>query len=129
MEFHYVDAILFIEKFITYLLIIHFLGVKIASSVIFLGTGGDSYVIGKQLRASGGIILQLDEDQYHIDPGPGSLVMARESGINLRANTALFVTHNHLNHANDINAVIDVPVKTVEQDLERELFCRTKQHN
>jgi len=77
------------------------------SSIIFLGTGGDSYVVSKQIRASGGIVLQVDDDQYHIDPGPGSLIMAKESGINLRANTALFVTHNHLNHCNDINAVID----------------------
>jgi len=83
------------------------LGVKIASNIIFLGTGGDSYVVGKQIRASGGIILQVNDDQYHIDPGPGALVMAKEAGINLRANTALFVTHNHLNHCNDINAVID----------------------
>ena len=80
---------------------------KIASSIVFLGTGGDSYVVGKQLRNSGGIILQIDDDQFHIDPGPGSLIMARDTGINLRANTALFVTHNHLNHCNDINAVID----------------------
>ncbi|MDP7476371.1 MAG: hypothetical protein QF655_01925, partial [Candidatus Woesearchaeota archaeon] len=62
------------------------MGVKIASSIIFLGTGGDSYVVGKQLRASGGIILQINDDQYHIDPGPGALVMAKETGINLRAN-------------------------------------------
>ena len=51
--------------------------------------------------------MQVNDDQFHIDPGPGSLVMAKEAGINLRANTALFVTHNHLNHCNDINAVID----------------------
>jgi ribonuclease BN (tRNA processing enzyme) len=30
-----------------------------------------------------------------------------EAGINLRANTAIFVTHNHINHCNDINAVIN----------------------
>ena len=83
------------------------MGVKIASNIIFLGTGGDSYVVGKQIRASGGFILQIDDDQFHIDPGPGALVMAKETGVNLRANTALFVTHNHLNHCNDINAVID----------------------
>ena len=83
------------------------MGVEITSNIIFLGTGGDSYVVGKQIRGSGGIILQVGDDQYHIDPGPGSLIMAKEAGINLRANTALFVTHNHLNHANDINAVID----------------------
>ena len=83
------------------------MGVEIASNIVFLGTGGDSYVVGKQIRASGGIILQIDDNQFHIDPGPGTLVMAKETGINLRANTALFVTHNHLCHANDINAVID----------------------
>jgi len=33
--------------------------------------------------------------------------MAKQSGVNLRANTALFVSHNHINHCNDINAVID----------------------
>ena len=83
------------------------MGVEITSNIIFLGTGGDSNVVGKQIRASGGIILQVEDDQYHIDPGPGALVMAKEAGINLRANTALFVTHNHLRHANDVNAVID----------------------
>jgi len=82
-------------------------GLKITSNIIFLGTGGDSYVVGKQIRASGGIILQINDDQFHIDPGPGALGMAKEAGINLRANTALFVSHNHLNHCNDINAVID----------------------
>lgn len=83
------------------------MGVKISSAIIFLGTGGDSYVVGKQIRASGGIILQIDENQFHIDPGPSSLIMAREVGVNLRGNTALLVSHNHLNHCNDINAVID----------------------
>jgi len=83
------------------------LGVKITSNIIFLGTGGDSYVVGKQIRASGGIILQINDEQYHIDPGPGALIMAKEADINLRANTALFITHNHINHCNDINAVID----------------------
>jgi|TARA_Y100000310_G_C20643384_1_gene795222 ribonuclease BN (tRNA processing enzyme) len=33
--------------------------------------------------------------------------MAKETGVNLRANTALLATHNHINHCNDINAVID----------------------
>lgn len=50
--------------------------------------------------------MQFGENQFHIDPGPGSLVMAKNCGINLRANTALLVSHNHLNHANDVNAVI-----------------------
>ena len=78
-----------------------------SSSIIFLGTGGDSIVVGKQLRASGGIILKVNELQFHIDPGPGAVVRAFENGINLRANTAVLVSHNHLNHAGALNAVID----------------------
>lgn len=84
----------------------YYLGVKINSSIIFLGTAGDSYVVGKQIRASGGIILQFGSNQFHIDPGPGSLNMAKQCNVNIRANTALLVSHNHLNHANDVNAVI-----------------------
>jgi len=74
--------------------------------IVFLGTGGDSIVVGKQLRASGGIILQVDDNQFHIDPGPGALVRARQEDISMRENTAVLVSHAHINHCNDVNAVI-----------------------
>ena len=77
------------------------------SKIIFLGTGGDKSVIGRQIRASGGIIIQNNNLQFHLDPGPGALVKAKEFGINPRATTALLVSHNHLGHCNDVNAVID----------------------
>jgi len=76
------------------------------ASIIFLGTGGDSLVVGKQTRASGGIILQVEGNQFHIDPGPGALVRAKQFGVNLRENTAVLVSHNHINHCNDVNAVL-----------------------
>lgn len=79
---------------------------EMQAKIIFLGTGGDSIVVGKQLRASGGIILQIDDTQFHIDPGPGALVRARQEDVNLRETTAIFVSHAHLNHCNDVNAVI-----------------------
>jgi ribonuclease BN (tRNA processing enzyme) len=74
--------------------------------ILFLGTGGDTYIIGKQERASGGIILNIENDQYHIDPGPGALVMAKIATVNIRENTAVFVSSNKLVAANDLNAVI-----------------------
>lgn len=77
------------------------------SKIIFLGTAGDVFVVGKQIKGSGGIIMQIGEMQFHIDPGPGSLVRAVQNDINLRANTAIFATCNHINHSNDINAVIN----------------------
>jgi len=77
------------------------------TKIIFLGTGGDSIVVGKQLRASGGIILQVNGNQFHIDPGPGALTQAKNYDVNLRNNTAVLASHNHLNHCNDLNAVIE----------------------
>jgi len=74
--------------------------------IVFLGTGGDCFVVGKQLRASGGIIIRAEDMQFHIDPGPGALVRAEQYDVNLRENTCILVSHNHLNHVNDINAVI-----------------------
>ncbi|MFH1506749.1 MAG: MBL fold metallo-hydrolase [archaeon] len=76
------------------------------ASIIFLGTGGDSIVVGKQMRASGGIVLQLEGNQFHLDPGPGALVRAKQFDINIRETTAVFVSHNHINHCNDVNAVL-----------------------
>jgi ribonuclease BN (tRNA processing enzyme) len=75
-------------------------------SIIFLGTAGDEYLVGKQLRGSGGIIVQVEGYQFHIDPGPGALVRAQQTGVNLRENTAVLVSHAHVNHCSDVNAVL-----------------------
>jgi phosphoribosyl 1,2-cyclic phosphodiesterase len=74
--------------------------------ILFLGTGGDEYVIGKQKRASGGIIFTFGNNQFHIDPGPSSLMMAKMMSVNLRENIAILLTANELFRANDVNAVI-----------------------
>jgi len=73
---------------------------------MFLGTGGDSLVVGKQIRASGGIIFQYGKTIFHIDPGPGALVRTKQYGINPREITAVLVSHNHLNHCSDVNAML-----------------------
>ncbi|MAF99220.1 MAG: hypothetical protein CMH61_01275 [Nanoarchaeota archaeon] len=77
------------------------------SKIIFLGTAGDVSVYGRQLRASGGIVLQVEDLQFHFDPGPGALVKAKEFGVNLRATTAILSSHQDLLFCNDINAVIE----------------------
>jgi ribonuclease BN (tRNA processing enzyme) len=76
------------------------------SRIIFLGTGGDIFAVGKQLRASGGIVIEAAGSQFFIDPGPGALNKAKEYGINVRKTIGLIVTHAHMNHSNDANAVI-----------------------
>lgn len=74
--------------------------------IVFLGTAGDAMTASRQIRSTGGIILQVDGHQFHFDPGPGATLMAKQCGINLRDNTAVLVSHAHLTHANDVNAVL-----------------------
>lgn len=74
--------------------------------IIFLGTAGDEYVTGRQERASGGIIIKDKEHQLHVDPGPGSLIRAKEYGINVRENNAIIVTSPSIIRSNDMNVLI-----------------------
>lgn len=72
-----------------------------------MGTAGSSAVVNKQLRASGGIVFQIEDLQFHIDPGPGSLNKAKEFGINPHYTTAILVSHKHINHCNDLNVCVE----------------------
>ena len=76
------------------------------SKILFLGTGSEIAVTGKQTRASGGIIIKTEDCQFHIDPGPGALVRAAMHGINVREHTAIFVSHEHTAHCSDVNALV-----------------------
>ncbi len=76
------------------------------SRIVFLGTAGNLSVVSKQARSSGGFVVQVDDFQMHIDPGPGALTNAALCGINVRGHTAILVSHAHLNHCNDLNALI-----------------------
>ena len=78
-----------------------------SDSIIFLGTAGDALSVGKQLRASGGIILQLEGSQFVLDPGPGCLVQAKGAGINIRDTVAVMASHPATIRSSDLNAVID----------------------
>ena len=109
--------------------------------IIFLGTGSGTACVSKQIRASGGIIVQFEDLQFHLDPGPGALVRAKECGIQLHHNTAVLVSHHHINHCNDLNVVVDAMThggiehrgivlgsKSVLHDLEKSKPFLTKYH-
>lgn len=77
------------------------------SKIIFLGTAGDSLVMGKQIRASGGIFVSYDDVSILLNPGPGALVRARQFEVSLRELDAVVVSQAGVLHANDVNAVIE----------------------
>jgi len=75
----------------------------------FLGTAGSRFVVSKQLRASGGLWIRLAGQTVWVDPGPGALVRAYSSRPKLDPETvdAVLVSHKHLDHANDVNVIIE----------------------
>lgn len=76
--------------------------------LIFLGTCGGRYATGEQLRNTGGIVLKSDEKQVHIDPGPGALVQSHEILDEPLATEGMIVSHGHLDHSSDANAIIEM---------------------
>lgn len=75
--------------------------------LIFLGTGGGRFATITQKRRTGGIRLISDKVNIHIDPGPGALVYSLEMGLDPRKINAIFVSHSHLDHANDAEPLIE----------------------
>jgi phosphoribosyl 1,2-cyclic phosphodiesterase len=75
----------------------------------FLGTAGARFVMIEQLRASGGIWISYKGTNVLIDPGPGSIVRCATSRPRLNPTklNGIILTHKHLDHANDINVMIE----------------------
>jgi hypothetical protein len=74
--------------------------------LIFLGTAGDTQALARQQRWSGGILLMLENNQIHLDPGPGALVCAKLAGYNPRETIGILVTSNSLLRASDADAAV-----------------------
>lgn len=77
--------------------------------ITFLGTAGARIMVAKQVRASGGIWITLDETQILVDPGPGSLVKCIKSKPKLDPTKldGIILSHRHLDHSADVNVMIE----------------------
>ena len=74
--------------------------------ILFLGTAGETDVWRTSQRRSGGIIIQFDDQQILIDPGLGCIEKLHSCKLDASSTTAILVSHAHLNHCNDVNAVL-----------------------
>lgn len=77
------------------------------SEIIFLGTAGARYVVAKQLRASAGTIINIENSYLLLDPGPGTLVYLAKRKIPVEKIKTIVVSHHHLDHSADLNVIVD----------------------
>jgi len=76
-------------------------------NIFFLGTGGGRVNLIIQRRHTGGFIIFSKSVNMYVDPGPGALVYSKKKNVDLRNIDALFVSHNHIDHTNDANVIIE----------------------
>ncbi len=88
------------------------------NTITFLGTGGGRVVVFRQLRHSGGMWLNLEGINILIDPGPGSLVRIFERGFDTRDIDIIVVSHRHLDHSSDLNAVLESATESTKKPIE-----------
>lgn len=92
--------------------------------IVFLGTGGARIVVAKQLRATGGMWFSINNTNFLVDPGPGSLVRITSSKHHLDPTKldAILLSHKHLDHSSDINIMIEA-ITTGGTTKRGKLFC------
>ncbi len=75
----------------------------------FLGTAGARFVMITQRRSSAGVLYCLGGFRLLVDPGPGCLVRCHASRPRVDPSKldAVFLTHGHLDHAGDVNVMIE----------------------
>jgi len=90
----------------------------LTNTITFLGTGGGRVVVFRQIRHSGGLWLNLEGVNILIDPGPGSLMRIFERGFDTRDIDLIVVSHRHLDHSSDLNAVVESATESTKKPLD-----------
>lgn len=75
--------------------------------IFFLGTGGGRFATITQRRRTGGMRLLAKNLNLHLDPGPGALVYSVASKLDPQKINAVLVSHNHPDHYNDAEILIE----------------------
>ncbi len=87
-----------------------------------MGTAGARFMVAKQLAASGGLYLEDGTTRLCLDPGPGAIVHYNRRGVDLTTVDAIVLSHRHLDHCGDANAMIEAMTEGGFQHRGR-VFC------
>jgi len=74
--------------------------------ITFLGSGGGRFITITQFRSTGGFHIRASKNMY-VDPGPGALIRAWRYKLDPRRLDAIFVSHRHVDHCNDLEVMVE----------------------
>jgi len=74
--------------------------------ITFLGSGGGRFITITQFRSTGGFHIKASRN-IHVDPGPGALVRSWRYKLDPRRLDAIFVSHRHVDHCNDLEVMVE----------------------
>jgi len=82
--------------------------------VWFVGPGGTRHFIARQPAGfgTGGFYVELEGNNFYVDPGPGAMVRGVRMGIKWEDIKNIVATHAHLDHIGDLEALIEAVTKT-----------------
>ncbi len=75
--------------------------------IFFLGSGGGRVVLDRQMLATGGFRVNCEKFKMHCEPGPGALAQSFKYKQSPRDLNAVFCSHSHIDHCNDLNLMIE----------------------
>ncbi len=79
----------------------------VKNKIIFLGTGGGGSMVSLQKCSTAGFWVNLEGVNLYFDPGPSAIYKIREAKLVPDDLKAILVTHCHLDHISDVNALIE----------------------
>jgi ribonuclease BN (tRNA processing enzyme) len=89
----------------------------------FLGIGAGDIGMIAQLVPTNSIYVELDDLNFLIDPGPGTLINAKIHDVNLLNLNGVFVSHLHQDHSGDANVAVTALGKNDPSFLVAEEHC------
>jgi len=81
----------------------------------FVGTGGNPRSVVGGTLSSGGFVVRLPRFVMLVDPGPGSAHRAASDGIDLRGLDAVYVSHDHTDHAAGAGGAIEAMTRLMSR--------------
>ena len=78
------------------------------SKILFLGTAGTIEAMYKSAKSSSAIVIQADDVQLVINPGPGCVFNAGTEKCDLAATDAVLLSSKDLVHMNDLDVIVEI---------------------